>query len=224
MSFEKFPIKEKAATNIDTQLGWLVREMGYSRDKTKGYEEKLVRLAREPDDTQSVFGFMSNYWHRFRQANGAVRELPKPLVVSIALQANAKVVAGLCDKVAFAQWLQGKTDTSTETVDPEWLLDTALEAVRERVGLLEGTYTDEELLAYNDEPFEVNPMGKAILGLHQSYQDDPYDIANLHSIALEGSAMGVLMWQAYARSLEQSGFSSVMPRPGLSSGNIESWD
>jgi hypothetical protein len=63
-------------------------------------KEKLVRLARDPSDAQSVFGFMGGYWHRFLQANSALEEVKEPIMVSGALQANAKV--------AFALWLQDK--------------------------------------------------------------------------------------------------------------------
>lgn len=221
MSLEQFPVKEKLATDLDSQIAWLVREMGYSRDKTKGYEEKLVRLARDPSDTQSVFGFMSNYWHRFRQADHAIKELGTPIMVSRALQANAKVVAGLSDKVAFSLWLKDKAEGASR--EPEELLDTALSMIKERVEHTKDEYTAEELLAFVDKPFEENPMGKAILGLHVSYSQDSQDTDSLCALALGGSAAGVLMWQAYARNLEEHGFSSVMPQPGLSSGTIEDW-
>lgn len=222
MSYEKFPEKEKIATDLNSQLAWLVREMGYSRDKVKGYEEKLVRLTRQPKDTTSVFGFMSGYWHRFRQASTALVQIPEQVMATRALQANAKVVAGLCDKVAFTLWLHSKANS--ETKEPEWFLETALATIKERINQLDGAHSDEDLLAFNDQPFEENPMGQAVLALHQSYENDPYDIAALHTSALHGSAMGVHMWQAYTRSLEGQGFSVVMPKPGLSSGNIEAWD
>jgi len=221
MSLEQFPVKEKLATNLDSQLAWLAREMGYSRDKTKGYEEKLVRLGRNPDDNQSVFGFMSGYWHRFNQADQNLKEIPEQVMVSRSLQANAKVVAGLSDKIAFALWLQAKAEGTTR--DSEWLLDTALNSVKQRVEELNGELTDEELLSFIGKPFEENPMGAAILNLHESYAQKPSDTVSLHNIALEGAAAGVLMWQAYGRSLEQQGFNVEMPMPGESSGNIEPW-
>jgi len=222
MSYDKYPPKEKLGTDLDSQLAWLVQEMGYSRDKVKGYEEKLVRLARDPSDVTSVFGFMSGYWHRFQHEEAALEELMEPAMASRALQANAKVVAGLCDKVAFALWLQDRIAGTTH--EPQWLLDTALGMVKEQVGEVDGTYSDEELLDFNDRVFEANPMGLAILGLHESYRQDPSDTDTLLTLALEGSATGILMWQAYARNLETKGYSSVMPQPGLPSGNIETWD
>ena len=223
MSIDKYPAKGKLATSLDTQIAWLVREMGYSRDKLSGYEEKLVRLARDPSDSTSVFGFMSGYWHRFRQANGNINLIPEQAMAYRALQAGAKVVAGLSDKVAFSLWLDDQAQ-GVES-DPEVLLDTALGMVRARVEVLDrGDNSDEELLAYNDRPFEENPMGAAILALHQNYSQDPYNTQILRHIAIDGSAAGILMWQAYARSIEQQGYASAMPKPGLSSGNIETWD
>ena len=242
MSLEHFPVKEKLATNLGSQIAWLAREMGYSRDKpivnnqlidaevkqqllvkdpTAGYEEKLVRLRRNPEDGQSVFGFMNSYWGRFNKADANLQEFPEPVIVSRALQANAKVVAGLSDKIAFALWLQGKADGMVR--DPEWLLDTALDSVIRRVEQLKGHQTDEELLSYIGKPFEENPMGAAVLKLHESFSRDANDIELLHDIALEGAAAGVLMWQAYGRSLEHQSFSVEMPMPGESSGNIEPW-
>lgn len=35
---------ERLGSNLDAQAEWLAGEMGYSRDKVRGYEEKLVRL------------------------------------------------------------------------------------------------------------------------------------------------------------------------------------
>ena len=231
MSFENFPLtEERAATDLDTQLAWLVREMGYSRDKTRGYEEKLIRLGRPPSDTQSVFGFMNNYWGRFyMSAKGLqeVEEVHKQLMATRTLQAQAKVVAGLCDKVAFSLWLERVSN------DPEWLIDTALGIVRGRVNQLLAAnsedISDETLHGFNSEKsFAQNPMGQAILQLHKTYADNPEapDTNKLCAIAVEGSAYGVLMWQAYARKLEAPGsgrLSSVMPQPGISSGNIEPW-
>ncbi|HEY1645873.1 MAG TPA: hypothetical protein VGF75_05905 [Candidatus Saccharimonadales bacterium] len=220
--YEKYPVKEKLATNLTSQVAWLAREMGYSRDKTKGYEEKLVRLGRDPDDPQSVFGFMGGYWHRFNQANSGLSQLHNQLMATKALQANAKVVAGLSDKVAFSFWLQSQI--IGETREPEWLLDTSLDLVTARVNEIQSDLTDEELLTYTGKPFEVNPMGKAILGLHESFKAEQNNTESLRNIAIEGSANGVLMWQAYARSLESQGFDVTMPKPGLSSGNIEDWN
>jgi len=222
MSIDKYPVKEKLATNLDTQVAWLVREMGYSRDKLSGYEEKLARLARDPSESTSVFGFMSGYWHRFRLAKDNIDRIPEQAMVDRALQAGAKVVAGLSDKVAFSLWLDNQAQ-SIES-DPEALLDAALDMIRIRVEEMREAYTDEVLLAYNDRSFEENPMGVAILALHQTYSQNPYDTHTLRHVAIDGSAAGVLMWQAYARSIEQQGYTSAMPRPGLSSGDIQAWD
>ena len=53
--WDRFPVKDKLATDYDTIVAWLAEEMGYSRDKTKGYEEKLLRLGRSPKDPSVGF-------------------------------------------------------------------------------------------------------------------------------------------------------------------------
>lgn len=222
MSLEHYPTGEKLATDTESQLAWLVREMGYSRDKTKGYEEKLVRLDRDPSDVQSVFGFMSGYWHRFLQADGIRQQIPEQIAVDRALQAQAKVVAGVADKIAFALWLQGMA--TNKTIEPETLLDTALVSLRKRVASTKDAYSSQELMHFNSVTFQDNPLGQSILGLHATFTRDPHDTESLHEIALVGAATGVLMWQTYAETLQQQGYSVVMPKPGLSSGNIEPWE
>ena len=144
------------------------------------------------------------------------------LAVDRALQAYAKVVAGVADKIAFSLWLESKLVNQPR--DSEWLLDNALLSLKEKAEALEGSFTNEELASFNNYPFEANPMGQAILKLHDAYAHSPQDTHALHSIAVEGAASGVLMWRAYAQSLAEQGFSAVMPKPGLSSGNIEPWE
>jgi hypothetical protein len=46
-------------------------------------------------------------------------------------------------------------------------------------------------------------MCKAILELHESFGRNSHYVESLHAIALHGAVVGVLMWQAYARSIEQ---------------------
>ena len=221
MSIEKFPIKEKLATDLDTQIAWLVREMGYSRDKTKGYEEKLTRLNRDPEEADSVFGFMSGYWHRFAQANSGLGELRNQTMANKSLQALAKVVAGLSDKVALANWLEKKE--AGEQIDVEDLIDTALTDIKDRVIEKQSDYNPDELAEFlNSQTFDGNPMGQAVLNLHHTFTETPHDFSKLRQEALEGAVAGVLMWQHYAQGLS-SDFSVEMPKPGLSSGNIEVW-
>lgn len=221
MSIEKFPIKEKLATDLDTQIAWLVREMGYSRDKTKGYEEKLVRLSRHPEDDQSVFSFMGGYWNRFRISDDGLKEIPDQRMVNMSLQALAKVVAGLSDKVALSIWLDKKE--KHEEYDVEELIDSALFEIRDKVHSSPNKYSDDDLSYFiQSKDFAQNPMGRAILNLHSTFESEPSNLLQLHEHALEGAVAGVLMWQHYAKGLSVD-YSVAMPKPGLSSGNIEEW-
>lgn len=147
--------------------------------------------------------------------------IPEQTKANRALQAGAKVVAGLSDKVAFASWLEAKY--GDRSVDTEDLVNNAMRVIKDRVAKTAAEYTDEQLLDYIGKPFEENPMGQAILALHQEHTLNPNNPEILHIIAVEGSAWGILMWQAYSRSLEKQGLSSQMPKPGLSGGNIEPW-
>jgi len=223
-NFEHYPVKEKLATDRDSQMAWIVREMGYSRDKTKGYQEKLVRLKRASTEADSVYGFMGGrYWVRgFRHEEKARVEIDKPIMVTRSLQAFIKVVSGLSDKVAFSFWL----DSVAEGVeyDAQQMLEASLDLIRERAIELKDQYTIEQLMGYVEaEDFSDNPMGQAILGLHASYEQSPNDIESLRTIAVEGSAVGVLMFQAFADQLASEGRDVTLPQPGLSSGNIEPW-
>jgi|GEM_PF-6633965 len=230
MSLDDYPIKERLATDRASQLAWLVREMGYSRDKKDlagkalGYEEKRTRLGRSPDDNTSVFGFMSGYWKRFRIANTNLRELDAPVMISKSLQLEAKVVAGLSDKVAFSFWLEAQA-TDAE-YDPEEMLNTSIRLISARADELERQYSPEELAVFNEAEFQDNPMGQAILALHASYERSPDDIAALRAIAVEGAATGILMWQSYATQLQDKGYDVTMPKPGPdgSGGNIVPWE
>lgn len=228
---EKYPIKEKLATDRETVLAWVAREMGYSRDKPRdlaknplGYEEKRTRLSRRPEEPQSVFDFMGNtYWHRVGREDKNFMESPNEHMAQRCLQAYAKVVAGLGDKVAFALWLSDEGSENPRSADA--LLDDALDMIRVRSLHLEeeATYGDHDLLALTPQPFENNPMGKAILGLHKSYEQNPHDAESLRLIAIEGAAAGVLMLEAYARDMQAKGFEPILPKPGVGSGNIEAW-
>ena len=220
---DRFPAREKLATDLDAQIAWLVREMGYSRDKTKGYEEKLVRLGRLPEDSQSVFGFMGGYWHRFRIADEGFAELASQEMADKSLQALAKVVAGLGDKVALATWFRTRGTTESD-FDIESLISDTLLSVHDEVIRNPDKHSEDELERFVNAPtFDGNPMGRAILELHRTLASQPEDCRQLHDSALAGTVSGLLMWRHYANGLEATGLSVIMPKPGLSSGNMEPW-
>ncbi len=219
MSIEKFTVKEKLATDPQSQVAWLAQEMGYSRDKTHGYDEKLIRMARDPDHERSVFGFMGNYWHRARLLSQNATESPEG--AALGLQAYAKVVAGLADKVALALWLQDAWKGQHR--DHDSLLEEALGLIQDKVQQAPSQHSQDQLLSFIDEPFESNPMGQAVLQLHESYAENPADTQRLLDIALEGSVEGIAMWRAYSANIENHGIRPVMPKPGLSSGEIAVW-
>ena len=223
-SFEtRFPVKEKLATDVTTLISWLAEEMGYSRDKTRGYEEKLTRLGRSPEDALSVFGFMGGYWHRFRQADGVLAELADQTCADRCLQALAKVVTGLCDKVALAMWC-GQKQTKTGQTKVGLLVLEALELVNDEVNRQPNRYSSKQLKQFIESPeFGGNPMGQAVLGLHRNLADQPENFSKLRETALNGAGGGLLMLQHYGSGLKTAGLSVRMPRPGLGSGDIRPW-
>jgi hypothetical protein len=231
MTLEHFPVGEKLATNLDSQVAWLAIEMGYSRDKpidystgaSKGYLAKLERLQKEPSANDSVLGFMGSYWKRFRIAEEGLEEFELQEMANRALQAHAKVVAGLSDKIAFSMWLASQQHEATH--DQGELIEEALDLVKKRVAELKEEYTDEQLQEFNStDTFTDNPMGQAILGLHKAYESNPADTETMKFITLDGAAVGVLMWKAFARELVKHNYSVEMPMPGVGSGNIEPWE
>lgn len=226
MKFEFAPLHERLAIDRVTQLAWLEREMGYSRDKTAGYAEKLIRLQRDPADPTSVYGFMRGYWKRFLIADqNRITYAGEQGLVARALQAHGKVVAGLCDKVAFSEWL--RAGHPLEGFDEAEVLRQSLHEVTDKVNELTGVVSREKLAAFNAaQEFTGNPMGHAILGLHESYANDPADTASLRAAAIYGSAMGILMWQEYADRLAAEGCDVTLPQPGPagSGGSIVPWD
>jgi hypothetical protein len=193
--------------------------MRYSLEKTSGFSEKLTRLARHPDDLQSVFGFMDTYWHRFQIFDDALATTAEPLLAQHALQLYGKVVAGLCDKVALSLWLHDVTHHAAD--DPGQAVDTALPLVQAHATELDGTATNHG--EYTRQPFAANPMGSAILAMHESYAREPSDAESLFLITLGGSAEGVLMWGAYAHTIAARGLSAALPRPGEPSGSLLPW-
>lgn len=234
MSFkEKYPVKEQQATDRQTQLAWYAREMGYSRDKPKdfrtgksqGYQAKLERLKREPSDPTSMFGFMSTYWRRFRDADDNRISLENHShMVKKSLQAGSKVVSGLCDKVAFSLWLEAAAQGQGDSLDERGVLDASLELVDARAAELEAFYDSDTLRALNRaEDFATNPMGEALLALHKLHAEHPGNVKELRAAAIEGAAVGVLMFQQYADDLAAEGLDVTMPRPGITSGDIEEW-
>jgi hypothetical protein len=216
----------KVATNIDALFAWNAGEMAYSMDKDN-YPEKLVRLNRSPENPQSVFGIRSNYWNRFRLFNQALPESARPdqpsRAVAQALQAFGKVVAGTWDKVTMTFWMDAKNQGVPEDeIDQGVLLDTSLV---ELMVALPGTYLNPDftLLRFANQPLEENPMGQAVLSLHEAFRRTPTDIQTLREIALKGSVGGILMWQAYAHDLAARGFEVTLPKPGVPSGEITTW-
>ncbi len=183
--------ESKLATNIDAQFAWLAGEMDYSRRKAP-YEEKRERLSRDPEDPQSVFAFMNSYWSRFRTFNNALHENVSQDLATKALQYHAKVVAGICDKVALSFWLEARGQgTPEDQIDQEVIVSDSLVLVR--AALAESPYHISQLLPMFDAPFEANPMGQAILRLHEAYHSNPTDTETLRALALGGAAGGVQM-------------------------------
>ncbi len=73
---------------------------------------------------------MNGYWLRFRMADVGFAKLNNQRMADKSLQALAKVVAGLGDKIALAMWFkEGGSDTNT--FDVELLVDNALRLARD---------------------------------------------------------------------------------------------
>lgn len=223
-SFEtRFPAGNKLATDTNSLIAWLAGEMGYSHDKTRGYEEKLIRLGRSPREDLSVFSFLGGYWHRFRQADDSLAELADQTAADRSLQALAKVVAGLCDKVALATWCEQKRSGAAQA-DSEPLVLGALELVNDDVRGQPGRYSPGQLDQFiGAAEFDGNPMGRAILELHQTLASRPENFSRLRRAALAGASAGLLMLQHYGNRLAAAGLSVAMPQPGLGSGDIRPW-
>lgn len=213
----RFRPGDKLATNIDSLIAWLAEEMGYSRDKTRGYQEKLVRLGRAPTEDLSVFSFLGGYWHRFRQADRALAELASQNAADRSLQALAKVVAGLCDKVALAGWCQQQAAGRPDGAEP-------LALVHDEVKRQPDRYSPGQLDQFvGSAGFDGNPMGRAILELHRSLADQPENFSQLRQVAVGGASAGLLMLRHYGEGLAAAGLSAAMPQPGLGSGDIRPW-
>lgn len=217
--------KEKLATDTTTIIAWVAEEMGYSRDKTKGYEEKLTRLGRSPQEDLSVFNFMGGYWHRFRVADEGLAGSTEQIAADRSLQALAKVVAGLSDKIALAMWYEKRqSQPPTAGIDTGPLIFKSLDLVNDQISQTSDLYPPAQLESFIKSPaFDGNPMGQAILGLHQILASRPNSFSEMQDTALGGTVAGVLMLQHYANNLESSGLAVKLPKPGLGSGNIESW-
>ena len=166
---------------------------------------------------------MSGYWHRFRMADDGLTHSNEQKLASKSLQALAKVVAGLSDKVALSMWYEQKR-SGAKNIDVEPLIYAALGVVQAKTNQDPDKYSGQELGQFIKSPtFDGNPMGRAILGLHQTLASQPNNFPKLRATALAGGVAGVLMLKHYASGLEDSGLSVRMPKPGLGSGNIESW-
>lgn len=226
---ERFKTRERRAVSRDAQILWVAEEMGYSHDKTSsadkadGHEEKLIRLARVPDENTSAYGFMDNQWHRYRLRDSAHSTVNTQASANLAMQMHAKSVAGLSDKVALALWLEARANGIAAS--PEALVGGALDRIRVRADELASHYSPGILTMFNHrDDYARTPMGEAVLALHDAFDKDPYDIDAMREIALEGAAAGFVMLSEYGRSLEAQGHVSDLPKPGLGSGNIETWE
>jgi hypothetical protein len=236
-SVERFPIRERLATNLDDQLAWLVREAVWSRDKTNGYEEKLARLSRKPGSQGSTLDFLRSYCWRSvlfdKELLNTRSEAEMKRAAQMALQMKGKMVAFLVDKVALAYWLEEQAAGACRSNDE--LLEAAHTAVLQKAKDLHGLYSDDQLLRLvhatgyvlpeETPPADtiINPLLQAPIDLAETYAHNNNDTAKLADIAIEASAMGALMAMAYARQLTFLGYSAELPKPGLASGYIEPW-
>lgn len=211
---------DRSATNLVTQFSWIAEEVGYSRDKIKGYEVRLERLGRDLSEATSVFGFMSGYWTRFQIQNQGLIDMGEQGNANNALQLHAKVVAGIADKVAFVGWLEATS--RNQAVESDALTKRGLELIAVCLPVIQSAFTGD-MAKFNELPFVENPMGRAILSLHEIYKSQPGNFDAMRVVAAIGAAHGMLMLQSYALELRQQDYSVDLPKPGIGSGIIEVW-
>lgn len=217
---ETSPVKEKLATDLGSQIAWLQGEMGYATDKMHGLTEHLRRMATHPGDRQSMYGFMDQYWHAFDFFRKAFADNPSQEMASKALQASGKTVAGMANKVSLILWLQAERPAIDDLDD---LNASALTLISERIDKIQGANSQEKLLELSNLDYHDNPLGQTVIELFDCYISEPENTEELLKTAITGSAMGVLMWQAFAQTIATQNYSTEMPKPGLPSGTLETW-
>jgi len=81
---------------------WLPGELVYSACKA-GYDKKIERAKKPPEDRQSIYGFLGSEWdnHRFLASQGAHYQPRHSMSAQLQL---AKFAAGLFDKVSLGAW------------------------------------------------------------------------------------------------------------------------